>query len=378
MFDRTDRSHIGVWWWTVDKMMLTSIFLLMVLGAVLVMAASPPVAARIGLPELHFVWKQLIFFMPATAIMLVTSILSARLIRILSLLSLVLISGLMIATVLIGPEVKGATRWLTIAGFRMQPSEFIKPLCAISCAWLLGLWRDREQFPAWIWASAISGFVITLLMLQPDIGMTSVVLLTFGFQLFLAGLPLLLVITAIGFTPLVGWLAYSHFGHVQQRVDKFLDGGGMQTERSIQSFVEGGWFGVGPGNGTVKQYLPDAHADFIFSVAAEEYGLMACLLLIGAYSFVVIRGYAQSLNRPDMFTILAVSGLTTQFGLQAAIHMASSVDMIPTKGMTLPLISYGGSSLLATGLTLGLILALTRKNPYPAPAFAHQPAQETM
>ena len=148
MFDRTDRSHIGVWWWTVDKMMLTSIFLLMVLGAVLVMAASPPVAGRIGLPELHFVWKQLIFFMPATAIMLVTSILSARLIRILSLLSLVLISGLMIATVLIGPEVKGATRWLTIAGFRMQPSEFIKPLCAISCAWLLGLWRDREQFPA--------------------------------------------------------------------------------------------------------------------------------------------------------------------------------------------------------------------------------------
>ena len=267
MFDRTDRSHIGVWWWTVDKMMLTSIFLLMVLGAVLVMAASPPVADRIGLPELHFVWKQLIFFMPATAIMLITSILSARLIRILCLLSLILISGLMIATVLIGPEVKGATRWLTIAGFRMQPSEFIKPLCAISCAWLLGLWRDREQFPGWIWASAISGFVITLLMLQPDIGMTSVVLLTFGFQLFLAGLPLLLVFTAIGFTPLAGWLAYSHFGHVQQRVDKFLDGGGMQTERSIQSFAEGGWFGVGPGNGTVKQYLPDAHADFIFSVS---------------------------------------------------------------------------------------------------------------
>jgi cell division protein FtsW len=378
MFDRTDRSHIGVWWWTVDKMMLASIFLLMVLGAVLVMAASPPVASRIGLPEQHFVWKQLIFLMPATAIMLTTSILSARLIRILCLLGLVFISSLMIATVLIGPEVKGATRWLTIGGFRLQPSEFIKPLCAVSCAWLLGLWRERDQFPGWIWASAIASFVTILLMLQPDIGMTSVVLLTFGFQLFLAGLPLLLVFAAIGLAPLVGWLAYSHFAHVQQRIDKFLGGGGMQTERSIQSFTEGGWFGVGPGDGTVKQYLPDAHADFIFSVAAEEYGLMACLLLIGAYSFVVLRGYAQSLNRPDMFTILAVSGLTTQFGVQAAIHMASSVDMIPTKGMTLPLISYGGSSLLASGLTLGLILALTRKRLHSAPPFTYPPVKENI
>jgi len=359
-------------------MMLASIFLLMVLGAVLVMAASPPVASRLGLPEQHFVWKQLTFLMPATAIMLITSILNVRLIRIFCLLGLVFISSLMIITVLVGPEVKGATRWLTIGGFRLQPSEFIKPLCAVCCAWLLGLWREREEFPGWLWASAIAGFVITLLMLQPDIGMTSVVLLTFGFQLFLAGLPLLLVFAAIGLAPLAGWLAYSHFGHVQQRVDKFLDGGSMQTEHSIKSFAEGGWFGVGPGDGAVKQFLPDAHADFIFSVAAEEYGLMACLLLIGAYSFVVIRGYAQSLNRPDMFTILAVSGLTTQFGVQAAIHMASSVDMIPTKGMTLPLISYGGSSLLASGLTLGLILALTRKSLHSAPVFAHRPAQVRM
>lgn len=376
MFDRTDRSHIGVWWWTVDKMMLASVFLLLVLGAVLVMAASPPVASRIGLPEQHFVWKQLIFIVPATAIMLITSILSARLLRILCLLGLFCISGLMLATVLVGPEVKGATRWLTIGGFRLQPSEFIKPLCAVTCAWLLGLWREQEQFAGWIWASTIAGFVVALLMLQPDIGMTSVVLLTFGFQMFLAGMPMLLVFVAVGLAILAGWFAYAQFPHVRLRVDKFFDGGSFQTERSIQSFTEGGWFGVGPGDGTVKQYLPDAHADFIFSVAAEEYGLMACLLLIGAYSFVVLRGYAQSLNRPDMFTILAVSGLTTQFGVQAAIHMASSVDIIPTKGMTLPLISYGGSSLIASSLTLGLILALTRKSLRSPSAFAHQPAKE--
>ena len=362
MFDRTDRSRIGVWWWTVDKMMLASIFLLMVLGAVLVMAASPPVASRIGLPEQHFVWKQLIFLVPATVIMLITSILGPRTIRALCLLGLVIVSGLMAATLIIGPEVKGATRWLTIGGFRLQPSEFIKPLFAVSCAWLLGLWREQEGFPGWVWASLLAGCVVTLLILQPDIGMTSVVVLTFGFQLFLAGLPLLLVFAAIGLAPLAGWIAYSQLDHVRLRVDKFLEGGSLQTERSIQSFAEGGWFGVGPGDGTVKQYLPDAYADFIFSVAAEEYGLLACLLLIGVYSFVVIRGYAQSLGRPDLFTILAVSGLATQFGVQAAIHMASSVDMIPTKGMTLPLISYGGSSLMASGLTLGLILALTRKS----------------
>ena len=281
MFDRTDRSRIGVWWWTVDKMMLASIFLLMVLGAVLVMAASLPVASRIGLPEQHFVWKQMIFLLPATLIMLITSILGPRTIRALCLLGLVVVSGLMVATLVVGPEVKGATRWLTIGGFRLQPSEFIKPLFAVSCAWLLGLWREQDSFPGWVWASVLAGFVVTLLILQPDIGMTSVVVLTFGFQLFLAGLPLLLVFAAIGLAPLAGWVAYSQFDHVRLRVDKFLEGGSLQTERSIQSFAEGGWFGVGPGDGTVKQYLPDAHADFIFSVAAEEYGLLACLLLIG-------------------------------------------------------------------------------------------------
>ena len=189
---------------------------------------------------------------------------------------------------------------------------------------------------------------------------------------------MLIVFAAVCFAPMAGWFAYTQFAHVRLRIDKFLNGGNFQTERSIQSFAEGGWFGVGPGDGTVKQYLPDAHADFIFSVAAEEYGLMACLLLIGAYGFVVIRGYAQSLNRPDMFAILAVSGLTTQFGFQAAIHMASSVNIIPTKGMTLPLISYGGSSLMASSLTLGLILALTRKSLHSAPAFAHRSAKEML
>ena len=361
MFNRTDRSRLGIWWWTVDRMMLTCTLLLMVLGAVLVMAASPPVAERIGLPEHHFVFRQIVFMLPALLVMLVTSLLTERTIRILCLLGGMVITGLMVATLAIGPEVKGATRWLMLGGLRLQPSEFIKPILVITSAWLLGLWREQEGFPGWAWASAVVGVIVAILILQPDVGMTAVVVLTFGFQMFLAGLPLLLIGVALALAPLAVIMAYSFLDHVRLRVDKFFTGGNLQTERSIQSFVEGGWYGVGPGDGRVKLHLPDAHADFIFSVAAEEYGLIACLFLIGLFGFIVIRGYAQSLIAKDMFSMLAVSGLATQFGVQAAIHMASSLNLIPTKGMTLPFISYGGSSLVASGLTLGLILALSRK-----------------
>ncbi len=360
MFSRTDRSRLSLWWWTVDRMMLISAWLLMVLGTVLVMAASPPVAERIGLPENHFVLRQLMYLVPAFIIMMTTALLSARSIRMLSLAGVAVVTAMMAATLFIGPEIKGATRWLMIGPFRLQPSEFIKPLLVIASAWLLGLWRGHDNFPGWAWASALVGLIVCILILQPDVGMTAVVVLTFGFQMFLSGLPLLLILIAVALAPIALLAAYIMLDHVRTRVDIFLAGGGMQTERSIQSFIEGGWYGVGPGDGQVKLHLPDAHADFIFSVAAEEYGLLACLFLIGLYGFVVIRGYAQSLFSEDMFSMLAVSGLVTQFGIQAAIHMASSLALIPTKGMTLPFISYGGSSLVASGLTLGMILALTR------------------
>jgi cell division protein FtsW len=292
--------------------------------------------------------------------MLAISLLTARTIRILALVGLLGIVGLMIATLAIGPEVKGATRWISLGPLRLQPSEFAKPFFAVVCAWLLGLWREGENFPGWMWASGIAAVIVTILVLQPDIGMTSVLVLTWGFLMFLAGMPLLLVLMATALAPLALVTAYFFLPHVQKRINKFLDGGNMQTERSIQSFIDGGLFGVGPGDGTVKLHLPDAHADFIFSVAAEEYGLLACLFLISVYGFFVLRGFSRSVSGEGMFTLLAVSGLTMQFGVQAAIHMASSVDLIPTKGMTLPFISYGGSSLLASGITVGIILALTR------------------
>ena len=360
MLDRTDRSLIGIWWWTVDRWLLSIVLVLMALGTILVMAASPPVALRIGLPEQHFVWRQLIFLLPALCMMLFFSLISARQIRVISLLGLSATIGLMIITVLVGNEVNGATRWVSVGPFRVQPSEFAKPFFAVICAWLLTLWRDGEDFPGWIWATSLAAILVFILVLQPDIGMTSVIALTWGFQMFLAGMPMLLVLITIALAPLCLYAAYLFLPHVEARINRFLDGGSMQTSKSIESFSEGGFFGVGPGDGQVKLNLPDAHADFIFSVAAEEYGVLACLFLIGLYGFFLLRGFERSATGTSLFNLLAGAGLIMQFAVQASIHMASSVNLIPAKGMTLPLISYGGSSLVASGITVGIILALTR------------------
>ena len=359
MLGRTDRSLLGIWWWTVDRWLLMTAIMLMVIGTLMIMAASPPVATRISLPEFHFVWRQLVYLVPAAGAIFILSLMTPRMIRILALLGLFGVIGLMSLTLVLGAEVKGATRWITIGPLNLQPSEFAKPLFAIVCAWLLSLWREGEDFPGWAWATGLAGIIVAILILQPDIGMTTVIALTWGFQMFLAGMPLLLVILAVALAPLALILAYYNLSHVQSRIDKFFDGGSMQSDLSIRSFADGGLLGVGPGDGKIKQYLPDAHADFIFSVAAEEYGLLVCLLIIALYGFMVLRGFERSAARDNLFCLIAGAGLAMQFGVQAAIHMASSVDLIPTKGMTL--ISYGGSSLLASGITIGMLLALTRR-----------------
>ena len=360
MLKRTDRSKLAQWVWTVDYVTLSLSLLLIGVGMIMVMAASPPVAERINLSEYHFIIRQSIFAVPAIAIMLVISMLSVRSIRAISIIGLIFFGSLMVATVLFAPEVKGATRWLSISGFRIQPSEFAKPFFAIVCAWLLGLWRESDEFPGWVWASGIAGSLVILLLLQPDVGMTALLLATWGFQMFLAGLPLIFVMIAVFLLPIAVISAYFLLDHVQVRVDHFFNGTSMQVQRSYQSFAEGGFNGVGPGNGSVKHYLPDAHADFIFSVMAEEYGLITCLFVILIYLCIVLRNFAKCYGAQDMFSILAISGLTVQFSLQTFINMASSMSLIPTKGMTLPFISYGGSSLITSCITVGLIVALTR------------------
>tara|TARA_B100001093_G_scaffold388941_1_gene375113 strand:+ start:1157 stop:2332 length:1176 start_codon:yes stop_codon:yes gene_type:complete len=361
MLDRTDRSLVGTWWWTVDKWLLAGALILMVLGALLVMAAGPAVANLINLPSQHFMVRQLLYIMPSLAVMITVSMLEPRPIRALSLVGLAGVIGLMIMAIVAGSEIKGATRWITLFGVNLQPSEFAKPLFAIVSAWLLTLWREGEDFPGWIYSTALLAGLVTILVLQPDIGMTAVIVLTWGFQMFLAGMPMLFVIGAVAVAPLALYVAYLNLDHVTLRINKFFEGGSWQVERARQSFAEGGIFGVGPGDGTVKLHLPDAHSDFIFAVAAEEYGALACLVLLGIYGFIVMRGFARALSDEGLFCLIAASSLVMQIGVQAAIHMASSVDLIPTKGMTLPFVSYGGSSLLASGLTMGLLLALTRR-----------------
>ncbi len=361
MLDRTDRSLVGVWWWTVDKWLLAGALMLMTLGVILVMAASPAVASLINLSSQHFVLRQLTYLLPALLIMLAVSMLELRPIRALALIGLAVTLGLMILATLVGSEIKGATRWVSLAGFTLQPSEFAKPLFAIVSAWLLTLWREGQDFPGWAYATGLAAIIVTILVAQPDIGMTVLILLTWGFQMFLAGMPMLFVIGATAVAPAAVGLGDFLLPQVKMRVAKFFEGGSWQVERAMDSFAQGGFFGVGPGDGTVKLHLPDAHSDFIFAVAAEEYGALACLALLGLYGFIIMRGFARALSGEGLFCLIATASLVMQFGIQASIHMASSLNLIPTKGMTLPFISYGGSSLLATGLTMGLILALTRK-----------------
>jgi cell division protein FtsW len=362
MFSRTDRSILGIWWWTVDRSVLAASAALAVIGVLLVMAASPPVADRIGFDSTHFVFRHGLFLLPTFAVLLITSILSHRMIRILSLLGLLASVLLITFSIFFGPEIKGATRWISLGPLKLQPSEFAKPFFVIVSAWLLSLWREEKDFPGWMISIGCLAVLSGLLVLQPDMGMTFVIVLTWALQIFLAGMPLAIVILlAVFIAPLVAITAYLALPHVQVRVTKFLEGGSMQADNAIRSFSNGGLFGVGPGNGEIKYHLPDAHADFIFAVAGEEFGAFMCLILVALYAFIVFRGLTKAFSSQSLFLILAVSGISMQFGLQAAIHMASSVHLIPTKGMTLPFISYGGSSMLATGFTIGIMLALTRQ-----------------
>ncbi|MEM6902609.1 MAG: putative peptidoglycan glycosyltransferase FtsW, partial [Pseudomonadota bacterium] len=270
---------------------------------------------------------------------------------------------LLILTPFLGNEIKGATRWMRIAGFSIQGSEFMKPAFAIVAAWLFALHQKGEGFPGnWV-ALGVCGLVASLLLIQPDLGQTFVLLTIFGVQFFLAGLPILLVV-CLGVTGLAGLVgAYFTFDHVQSRIDRFLDpssGDTYQVEKSLEAFRNGGWFGTGPAQGEVKHQLPDAHADFAFSVLGEEMGMIACLLLLMLFGFIVLRGFLRASRQPDLFVLLATAGILTQFGVQALIHMASALHLMPTKGMTLPFISYGGSSLLSLGIAMGFVLALTR------------------
>lgn len=364
-FDRTDQSVFGRWWWTVDRWQLVALGVLMAVGTVLITAAGPPVAERIGIHDtFHFVERHLMMLVPAVAIMLGVSLLSPRGVRRLALAVFLVALALVALTLVAGVEIKGARRWIHLPGLSLQPSEFVKPAFAVVAAWLFSLSRTAPGFPGSLVSMALYGGTVALLLMQPDLGMAVVVSAVWFSQFFLAGLNVILVaaLGVLGVAGLVG--AYFTLPHVTSRVDRFLNpdaGDNYQVERSLEAFANGGLMGTGPGQGTVKFQLPDAHADFIFAVAGEEMGLIFCLLIITLFGFIVLRGLARVFNETNYFAMLAVAGLMAQFGLQALINMGSSLHLIPTKGMTLPFISYGGSSLWALGMGMGMALALTRK-----------------
>ena len=362
-FARTDQSILGRWWWTVDRWTLGAIGVLIGIGTLLVSAASPAVAERIHLPTFYFVQHQALMLVPTLIMMIGVSLLSPRGVRRVALAGFIFFYALTLATLVAGVEVKGATRWV----FGLQPSEFLKPTFAIVAAWLFARQHAAraagQKFPGYALAVLLYVAVIGALMMQPDLGMALVCSAIWFAEFFLAGLPIVFVLAlaVMGIGGVVG--AYFLFPHVTSRIDRFFDpssGDTYQVDRSLEAFVHGGLFGTGPGQGSVKLQLPDAHADFIFAVAGEELGLLATLVIVALFGFIVLRGFSRALKDNDLFVVLAVGGLLTQFGLQALIHMGSSLHLLPAKGMTLPFISYGGSSLLALGIGTGMALALTR------------------
>jgi cell division protein FtsW len=363
-FTRIDQSPVARWWWTVDRWTLAALAILIGFGALLTMAASPAVAERIGLDSMHFVRRQLALFPVAIALMFFISLQSPRTIKRIAIVGFIVAMVLVVLTFFVGVEIKGARRWINLPGLSMQPSEFVKPCFAVLTGWLLAEGKLRPGFPGPLIAAGLFIVVIGLFLKQPDLGMTVVVAAVWFAQFFLVGLRLYWVATglATGVGGLIG--AYFLLPHVTSRIDRFLDpaaGDSYQVDRSIDAFMNGGLWGRGPGEGTVKGSLPDAHADFVFAVAGEELGLVVCLILVMVFAFIVLRGFSRVFQENNLFIVLSATGLFIQFGLQALINMASSLQLMPAKGMTLPFLSYGGSSLLALGLGMGMALALTRR-----------------
>jgi cell division protein FtsW len=357
---RTDRSIVGNWWWTVDRTMLAGVAVLALIGTILIFAASPAVAERVFGAEMHFVNKHLMLLLPAGLLLVGVSMLAPLGVLRLGIGMYAGFGFLLLLTLFLAPEVKGATRWLPVLGFPLQPSEFVKPAVVIVAAHLLA---RRPGTGGLLAATAAVGPVLAVLILQPDIGMTAVVGAVFGIQLFVAGLTWFWVLALIALAALGFWQAYLWLPHFADRVNDFFDPGslGYQIERALRAVAEGGLFGRGPGEGVQKWHLPDAHADFIFAATAEEFGVVACLALVALFAFLILRGLWRISEAGDRFVQLAAAGLIAEFGLQALINMAVNLNLIPTKGMTLPFISYGGSSLLALAIAMGMLLALTRR-----------------
>jgi cell division protein FtsW len=366
MISREQRTPFSEWWWTVDRLLLAAILALVIAGVILSLAASPPVAVRIGLDPFHFFNRHVLFLIPSIFVMIATSFLSPKHIRRSALIILAFALVLIVATLLFGPEVKGSRRWITLLGVNIQASEAAKPAFVVVIAWLFSESARRPEMPATSMALVLLLTLVALLVAEPDFGQTMLVLAVWGTLFFLAGMRMIWVFGLAGASAAGLFTAYLFVPHVAGRIKRFMDpasGDTYQLDMALESFMHGGWFGQGPGEGTVKRLLPDSHTDFVLSVAAEEFGIVLCLALLALYAFIVLRSLSRAYATEDMFSRFAIAGLAVMFGTQAAINMAVNLHLIPAKGMTLPFISYGGSSMISLAYGVGMLLALTRQRP---------------
>ncbi len=367
LVSRSDRGVFARWWFTVDRPLLSAVLLLMAIGVLISMAASPPVAERIGLNTFHFFKFQLAFLLPAVVLLISVSLLEPKQARRAAFLMLGLSFALMVAALFWGPEIKGAHRWINFGPIGLQPSELAKPSFVVIAAWFLAEHTKRPDMPGHVIAYMIFAIFVGLLIVQPDFGQTALVVLTFGAMLLIYGIPWILVLGLAGLCASGVMAAYALVPHVTSRIDRFLNpdkGDTFQVDTATAAFHNGGLLGTGPGGGQAKQILPDAHTDFTFAVVGEEFGLIACIGLMLLFAFVVMRILQRAKIEPDPFPALALSGLGIVFGLQAVINMGVNVSLLPAKGMTLPLISYGGSSLIGVAFAMGMVLAFSRRQPH--------------
>ena len=366
MVSRAQRTPFGEWWWTVDRLTIGAIGALMLIGVVLSLAASPPVAGRLGLDPFFFVNRHIFYLFPATAIMIGVSFLSPRQIRRMSMVVFAVSLVMVASTPYLGVEIKGAKRWLVIFGLNIQPSEFLKPAFVILVAWLFGESAKRPDMPANAISLAMLLTVVSLLVVQPDFGQTMLIVLVWSALFFMAGMRVIWVFGIAGAAGFGLLAAYFTVPHVARRIQRFLDpasGDTFNIDLATESFMRGGWFGQGPGEGTVKRLLPESHTDFVFAVAAEEFGVALCLAIVSLFAFIVLRALIRAMRNEDPFARFAAAGLTMLFATQSAINMAVNLHLIPAKGMTLPFISYGGSSMISLAYAMGMLLALTREQP---------------
>jgi cell division protein FtsW len=366
MVSRAERTLVSDWWWTIDRLLLASLAALMVCGLVFLMAGGPPVAERLGLSTFHFVNRQVVYLIPTMAILVGVSFLPLRQVRRLALLVYVAAAGLCFAALHFGPQIKGAHRWILLGPFAIQPSEFLKPAFVVLTAWAFSQGARRADIPGTALGFALLPASIVPLILQPDFGQSMLITLVWSGMLFMAGVHWFWVFGLGGAGLVAIGAAYEFMPHVRERIERFLDkssGDSFHVDTAMEAFAKGGWLGKGPGEGSVKRILPDAHTDFIFAVTAEEFGIAVCLAIVVLFAFIVLRGFVLARRSEDSFCKLAVAGLLLMFGLQALINMAVNVNLLPAKGMTLPFISYGGSSLVSLALGMGFLMALTRRRP---------------